>query len=85
MGEAELARVEDAGGVEGPLQVDEHAVVHDQALDDIAFVTGLEVKPVVDLFIGFGGVHERARVRDNAEVYVTEPTLKAVLPYLIES
>ena len=48
-------------------------------------VTDLEVKPVVDLFIGFGGVHERARVRDNAEVYVTEPTLKAVLPYLIES
>ena len=48
-------------------------------------VTDLEAKPVVDLFIGFGGVHERARVRDNAEVYVTEPTLKAVLPYLIES
>jgi phosphoserine phosphatase len=48
-------------------------------------VTDLETKPVVDLFIGFGGVHERARVRDNAEVYVTEPTLKAVLPYLIES
>jgi len=48
-------------------------------------VTDLEAKPVVDLFIGFGGVHERARVRENAEVYVTEPTLKAVLPYLIES
>ena len=48
-------------------------------------VTDLEAKSVVDLFVGFGGVHERARVRDNAEVYVTEPTLKAVLPYLIES
>lgn len=48
-------------------------------------VTDLEAKPVVDLFIGFGGVHERARVRENAEVYVTEPTMKAVLPYLIES
>ena len=48
-------------------------------------VTDLEAKPVVDLFIGFGGVHERARVRENAEVYVTEPTLRAVLPYLIES
>jgi phosphoserine phosphatase len=47
-------------------------------------VTDLETKPVVDLFIGFGGVHERARVRENAEVYVTEPTLRAVLPYLIE-
>ena len=48
-------------------------------------VTDLETKPVVDLFIGFGGVEERARVRENAEVYVTAPTLKAVLPYLLES
>lgn len=48
-------------------------------------VTDLETKPVVDLFIGFGGVEQRARVRENAEVYVTAPTLKAVLPYLLES
>ena len=47
-------------------------------------VTDLEAKPVVNLFVGFGGVHERPRVRENAEVYVTEPTLTAVLPYLIE-
>ena len=47
-------------------------------------VTDLETKPVVDLFIGFGGVVERAVVRENAEVYVAEPTLKAVLPYLVE-
>ena len=46
-------------------------------------VTDLEAKPVVDLFVGFGGVHERARVRENAEVYVTAPTLTAVLPYLM--
>jgi phosphoserine phosphatase len=46
-------------------------------------VTDLEAKPVVNLFIGFGGVHVRPRVRENAEVYVTEPTLAAVLPYLI--
>ena len=46
-------------------------------------VTDLEAKPVVSLFVGFGGVHERPRVRDNAEVYVTEPTLTAVLPYLM--
>jgi hypothetical protein len=39
---------------------------------------------VVDLFIGFGGVHVRPRVKENAEVYVQEPTLAAVLPYLIE-
>jgi len=47
-------------------------------------VTDLETKPAVDLFIGFGGVHERARVRENAHVYVTEPTLQSVLPYLLE-
>lgn len=46
-------------------------------------VTDLEARPVVDLFVGFGGVHQRARVRDNAEVYVTEPALTAVLPYLM--
>ena len=47
-------------------------------------VTDLEAKPVVSLFVGFVGVHQRARVRENAEVYVTEPTLAAVLPYLME-
>ncbi|HKR67120.1 MAG TPA: HAD-IB family phosphatase [Thermoanaerobaculia bacterium] len=48
-------------------------------------VSDLETKPVVDRFIGFGGVHMRERVKENAEVYVTEPTLRAVLPYLISS
>jgi phosphoserine phosphatase len=47
-------------------------------------VTDLEARPVVNLFVGFGGVHVRPRVRENAEVYVTEPTLTAVLPYLTE-
>lgn len=47
-------------------------------------VSDLETKPVVNLFIGFGGVHTRPRVMENAEVYVTEPALTAVLPYLIE-
>ena len=46
-------------------------------------VSDLETNPVVDLFIGFGGVHMRERVKENAEVYVAEPTLRAVLPYLI--
>jgi phosphoserine phosphatase len=32
----------------------------------------LEARPAVDLFIGFGGVAERARVRENADVFVTE-------------
>ena len=47
-------------------------------------VSDLEAKPVVDLFIGFGGVCVRERVKENAEVYVTAPTLSAVLPYLLE-
>jgi len=47
-------------------------------------VSDLETKPVVDLFIGFGGVHTRPRVKENAEVYVSEPTLCALLPYLTE-
>jgi len=46
--------------------------------------TDLEAKPAVDLFIGFGGVHTRARVRENADVFIAEPRLTAVLPHLIE-
>ena len=41
----------------------------------------LEAKPAVDLFIGFGGVHMRPRVRENADVFVTR--LDDILPYLI--
>ena len=47
-------------------------------------VSDLETKPVVDLFIGFGGVAARERVREGADVFVQEPTLRAVLPYLLE-
>jgi phosphoserine phosphatase len=47
-------------------------------------ISDLEAKPAVTLFIGFGGVHTRPRVKDNAEVYVSEPTLSAVLTYLLE-
>jgi phosphoserine phosphatase len=43
----------------------------------------LEAKPAVDLFIGFGGVHTRPRVRENADVFVAGPRLNDVLPYLI--
>ncbi len=46
-------------------------------------VSDLEAKPAVDLFIGFGGVHTRARVRENAGVFVAGPRLDAVLPYLL--
>jgi phosphoserine phosphatase len=48
-------------------------------------VTDLDAKAVVNQFIGFGGVHVRPKVKENADVYVEAPTLKAVLPYLIES
>jgi len=41
----------------------------------------LEAKPAVDLFIGFGGVHTRPQVRENADVFVTR--LDDILPYLI--
>lgn len=44
-------------------------------------ISDLEVKPAVDLFIGFGGVHIRPRVRDNADVFITD--LPAVIPHLI--
>ena len=47
-------------------------------------VTDVETMRAVSLFIGFGGVHIRPRVQENAKVYVTEPTLAAVLPYLTE-
>ncbi len=47
-------------------------------------VTDLETRPAVDLFIGFGGVHTRPRVRDNADVFIDEPRLTAVLPHLIQ-
>jgi len=46
-------------------------------------VTDLEAKPAVDLFIGFGGVHSRPRVRENADVFVEQPHLTAVLPHLM--
>jgi phosphoserine phosphatase len=48
-------------------------------------ITDLETKPAVDLFIGFGGVCIRERVRDGSSVYITDPTLRAVLPYLLAS
>lgn len=44
-------------------------------------VSDLEAKPVVDLFIGFGGVVVRPRVKENADVYVT--SLPDVLTHLL--
>jgi phosphoserine phosphatase len=47
-------------------------------------VSDLETKPAVTRFIGFGGVQVREKVQANADVYITEPTLRSVLPYLLE-
>lgn len=48
-------------------------------------VSDLETRPAVDLFVGFGGVRARARVKENADVFVADRDLRAVLPYLMES
>lgn len=44
-------------------------------------VSDLEAKPAVDLFIGFGGVVVRPRVKENADLYVTN--LSDVLRHLL--
>ncbi|MGA8808663.1 MAG: HAD-IB family phosphatase [Thermoanaerobaculia bacterium] len=44
-------------------------------------ISDLEAKPAVDLFIGFGGVVVRPRVKENADLYVTN--LRDVLQHLI--
>jgi phosphoserine phosphatase len=44
-------------------------------------VSDLEAKPAVDLFIGFGGVVVRPRVKENADLYVTD--LRDVLHHLL--
>lgn len=43
----------------------------------------LETKSAVDLFIGFGGVHMRPLVRENADVFVPGPRLDGVLAHLL--
>lgn len=44
-------------------------------------ISDLEAKPAVDLFIGFGGVVVRPRVKENADLYVTN--LRDVLQHLL--
>jgi phosphoserine phosphatase len=41
----------------------------------------LEAKPAVDLFLGFGGVVVRPRVKENADLYITD--LRDVLQHLL--
>jgi len=45
-------------------------------------VSDLETKPAVNLFVGFGGVCVRERVRENAEVYVI--SMRDVLAHLVD-
>lgn len=44
-------------------------------------ISDLEAKPAVELFIGFGGVVVRPRVKENADVYITR--LPDVLNHLL--
>ncbi len=52
----------------------------------VAFVgdgkTDLEVKPFVSLFIGFGGVAERQIVKEQSDVYISEPRLGSLINIL---
>jgi phosphoserine phosphatase len=47
-------------------------------------MTDAEARGAVDLFIGFGGVTIRQRVRELAEVYVNDASLAAILPLLFQ-
>jgi phosphoserine phosphatase len=45
-------------------------------------VSDLETIPVVDRFIGFGGVVVRPKVKEQAEIFIEELDFAAVLPHL---
>lgn len=66
-----------AGGKESVV-LDVRARSHGKALYVGDGVTDLEVKQAVDLFVGFGGVSVRERVRREADVFITD--LAAVAP-----
>jgi phosphoserine phosphatase len=46
-------------------------------------ITDLEAKPAVNLFIGFGGVRARERVRTEADVFIDEPRLTPILEHIL--
>lgn len=68
-----------AGGKE-TVVLDVRARSHGKVLYVGDGVTDLEVKPAVDLFVGFGGVCVRERVHKEADVFVTD--LAAVAPLI---
>jgi phosphoserine phosphatase len=44
-----------------------------------------EAREAVDLFIGFGGVTAREAVRNVADIFIDEPRLDSLVPFLIGS
>lgn len=46
--------------------------------------TDMEAKQAGAYVVGFGGVADRAIVREQADVYTAEPSLLAVLPYILQ-
>lgn len=57
-------------------------------LSDLVFMVGdgatdLETQGTVDLFIGFGGVVRRENVAQNAQIYVEDLDLRAVIPHIL--
>ncbi len=46
-------------------------------------VTDLETKEYVDLFIGYGGVAKRGKVKKAANVFLESPNLLSVLDYIL--
>ncbi|MDP9361833.1 MAG: HAD-IB family phosphatase [Acidobacteriota bacterium] len=69
-----------AGGKELVVR-DIRARSHGQAAFIGDGVSDMEARPAVDLFIGFGGVVVRPRVKENADFYVT--SLRDVLQHLL--
>ena len=63
--------------------------VRSRAKGKVAFVgdgvSDLETRAVVHLFVGFGGVKRRERVERESDVYITEKSLRPLLPLLEEN
>jgi phosphoserine phosphatase len=43
-------------------------------------MSDLVTREMVDLFVGFGGVVSRDKVRENAEAFISSPSIAPVLP-----
>lgn len=45
--------------------------------------TDLEAQPLVDLFIGFGGIAYRPYIAARSHIYLTQPDLRSILPFIL--